>query len=102
MKYTWQNPSWPQFTYDKSQCQHTLYQYALEAGRLAGGMGQLKESLQYEAYIDLMVSEAIHTSQIEGENINREDVRSSIKKCWVLLLQRRELPIQGLKALPHL
>jgi len=46
---------------------------------LSGGMGQLKDSLQYEAYIDLMVSEAINTSQIEGERLDREDVRSSIK-----------------------
>ena len=79
MKYSWQNPDWPRFTYDEAQCRDSLYQYALEAGRLSGGMGQLKDSLQYEAYIDLMVSEAINTSQIEGERLDREDVRSSIK-----------------------
>ncbi len=79
MKYSWQHPDWPKFTYDDAQCRDSLYQYALEAGRLSGGMGQLKDSLQYEAYIDLMVSEAINTSQIEGERLDREDVRSSIK-----------------------
>lgn len=79
MKYNWQNPDWPQFTYDTNQSSENLYQYALEAGRLSGGMEQLQNSLQYEAYIDLMVSEAIHTSQIEGERLDREDVRSSIK-----------------------
>ena len=79
MKYSWQHPDWPNFTFDETPCQDALYQYALEAGRLSGGVRQLKDSLQYDAYIDLMVSEAINTSQIEGERLDREDVRSSIK-----------------------
>lgn len=79
MKYSWQHPDWPNFTFDETQCQNVLYQYALEAGRLSGGIGQLEKTLQYDAYIDLMVSEAINTSQIEGERLDREDVRSSIK-----------------------
>lgn len=79
MKYSWQHPDWPNFTFDSAQSKNFLYQYALEAGRLSGGVNQLKDSLQYEAYIDLMVSEAINTSQIEGEKLDREDVRSSIK-----------------------
>lgn len=79
MKYSWQHPDWPNFTFDETQCRDALYQYALEAGRLSGGMSQLENTLQYDAYIDLMVSEAINTSQIEGERLDREDVRSSIK-----------------------
>ncbi|MEP3349365.1 MAG: Fic family protein [Marinomonas sp.] len=79
MKYSWQHPDWPNFTFEESQCKEALYRYALEAGRLSGGMSQLESALQYDAYIDLMVSEAIHTSQIEGERLDREDVRSSIK-----------------------
>lgn len=79
MKYSWQHPDWPHFTFDSAQSGDFLYQYALEAGRLSGGMSQLNSSDQYEAYIDLMVSEAINTSQIEGEKLDRKDVRSSIK-----------------------
>ncbi|TYL46727.1 Fic family protein [Marinomonas sp. IMCC 4694] len=79
MKYSWQHPDWPNFTLDETLCRDALYQYALEAGRLSGGMSQLENTLQYDAYIDLMVSEAINTSEIEGERLDREDVRSSIK-----------------------
>ena len=79
MKYTWQHPNWPNYIYDESQSQNTQYQYALEAGRLSGGLGQLSNSEQYDAYIDLMVSEAINTSKIEGEKLDSEEVRSSIK-----------------------
>tara|TARA_R110001632_G_scaffold40314_1_gene101016 strand:- start:25556 stop:26722 length:1167 start_codon:yes stop_codon:yes gene_type:complete len=79
MKYSWQYPDWPNLTFDETQCRDALYWYVLEAGRLSGGMSQLENTLQYDAYIDLMVSEAINTSQIEGERLDREDVRSSIK-----------------------
>ncbi|WP_052692311.1 Fic family protein [Teredinibacter purpureus] len=79
MKYCWQHPDWPNFTYNDREIRNTLYSYALESGRLSGGVGQLKESLQNEAYIGLMVNEAIKTSQIEGEILDSEDVRSSIK-----------------------
>ncbi len=79
MKYSWQHPLWPQFSYDTAAVQPLLYQYAQHAGKLAGGLQQLNQSLQSEAYLDLMISEAIHTSDIEGERLNREDVRSSIK-----------------------
>lgn len=79
MKYNWQHPDWPNFYYDGAQCKNHVYQYALEAGRLSGGVGQLVETVQYEAYIDLMVCEAIASSKIEGVVLSKTDVRSSIE-----------------------
>lgn len=79
MKYNWQHPDWPNFVYDGAQCKKHVYQYALEAGRLSGGVGQLVETVQYEAYIDLMVCEAIASSKIEGVVLSKTDVRSSIE-----------------------
>ena len=79
IQYIWQDKDWPNFSYDENANKDSLYQYAMEAGRIAGGVGQLQESLQYEAYVDHMVREAIKTSEIEGEHLDREDVRSSIK-----------------------
>lgn len=79
MAHNWQHSDWPNFTYNDTDCREVLYQYALLAGKLSGGMAQLTASLHDEAYLDLMVSEAVKTSEIEGENLNSEDVRSSIK-----------------------
>jgi Fic family protein len=79
MEYNWQHPDWPNFEFDEAQFKDNLYQYAIDAGRLSGGIGQMQAALQYEAYVDLMVSEAINTSKIEGERLDRQDVRSSIK-----------------------
>ncbi len=41
-------------------------------------MSHLSEENKNDALIDIMVSEAIKTSQIEGEDLNRDDVHSSI------------------------
>ena len=79
MKYCWQHPDWPNFTYDDCELRHLLYVYAFDSGKLSGEMVQLKEPLRNEAHLILMASEAIKTSQIEGELLNSEDIRSSIK-----------------------
>lgn len=79
MRYNWQHPQWPNFDYDGAQCKKNVYQYALEAGRLSGGVGQLVETVQYEAYIELMVCEAMASSKIEGVVLSKTDVRSSIE-----------------------
>jgi len=79
ISYSWQSPEWPNFQFDLGQIQAILYDYAIEAGRVAGGMNQVSSLNRSEAVLDLMVDEAIRSSQIEGENLDREDVRSSIK-----------------------
>lgn len=79
MKYIWEHPDWPRFTYQTDALQGVLYQYAAEANALAGRLAGVDEEAKSEALIDLMVTEAIRTSQIEGEQYDRDDVRSSIR-----------------------
>src|SRR5580698_1199652 len=57
-----------------------VYSYALESGLLAGGLEQLPNETQVETLIEIMVNEALKSSEIEGEKIAYEDVRSSIRK----------------------
>lgn len=78
MKYIWESKNWPEFEYDLSGIQDVLYGYAMETSALSGGVAQLPNDLQNDAVLDLMVSEAIKTSEIEGEKLDQEDVRSSI------------------------
>lgn len=80
MRYNWQHSQWPQFEYDLTGVQDLLYNYAIEASTLLGGLNQIPEEMQTDAVIDLMVSEALATSEIEGEKFSDDDVRSSIKK----------------------
>ena len=63
-------------------CQAYMKRYFLlqkKLGLFSGKLTHLTENLQTEAMINLMVEEAVKTSEIEGEYISRPDVRSSIK-----------------------
>jgi|TARA_B100000315_G_scaffold257169_1_gene305106 Fic family protein len=77
--YIWQKADWPRFTWDTEAVDQYAYTYALEASSLVGEVKHLSKAEKSDALIDLMVSEAVKTSQIEGEKFDREDVRSSIR-----------------------
>lgn len=79
MKYNWQQKDWPHFTYDTSQVEGLLYDFVERVGRSTGLLDALSEESQKEAIVELMVAEAIKTSEIENEYLSRQDVMSSIK-----------------------
>jgi len=79
MRYNWQQPDWRKFTYDSTAIEQLLFDFAEKAGRISGFLKGMSEDAQTEAMVDMMVSEAIKTSEIEGEYISRKDVMSSIR-----------------------
>ena len=79
MKSNWQQTDWPEFKYDDLQIQDNLLTFAEQTGHVSGLLKGLPDSTQTEAIIDLMVSEAVKTSEIEGEYLSRSDVMSSIR-----------------------
>ncbi len=79
MLYNWQQKDWPEFKYDLTGVEDVLFALAEKVGQASGLLKGLPESTQTETVIDLMVSEAIKTSEIEGEYLNRRDVVSSIR-----------------------
>ncbi|GAB4191667.1 MAG: Fic family protein [Wenzhouxiangellaceae bacterium] len=79
MTYIWQFPGWPEFHYDASQVEESVLRFMEKTGRVSGLLDGLPESTRIDSVIDLMVSEAVTTSQIEGEYLSRQDVLSSIR-----------------------
>lgn len=77
--YNWQQPDWPNFQYDINTIHESLISIAEKTGLISGKLAHLDNRLKTEALINLMVEEAVKTSQIEGEYLSRPDVRSSIK-----------------------
>ena len=80
MRYNWQQKDWPNFQYQTTDIEDMLFDFAQRTGRISGVLEGLSETEQTEAMIDLMVSEAIKTSEIEGEYLSRNDVMSSIRR----------------------
>ncbi len=79
MKYIWQQENWPEFQYDLTGIQEKMIRFTEKTGRVDGLLSALPESLQMDAVIELMVAEAVKSSEIEGEMLSRPDVMSSIK-----------------------
>ena len=79
MTYNWQLPDWPEFRYELGGVAEALLAFADHAGRVDGLLEGLPEDLGTEAVLDLMIAEAIRSSAIEGETLNRDAVMSSIR-----------------------
>ena len=79
-QYSWQRKDWPNFTYSLENVEDDLFLYAEKSGKVSGILNALPADIKMEAIIDMMVSEAVKTSEIEGEYLSRKDVLSSIKK----------------------
>ena len=76
--WIWQHNNWPTFRYDLSAFSGTIADFNTSASRLAGRVEALTERSQQEITLNLMVSEAVKTMEIEGEHLDRESVVNSI------------------------
>jgi Fic family protein len=91
MIYNWQQRDWPQFKYDLTEIEDILLSFAENVGWVRGLLNGLPEDVQNETLIDMMVAEAVKTSEIEGEYLNRIDVASSIKKYLGLVSKKEQV-----------
>lgn len=79
MTYNWQQNDWRDFRYDILGINDLLVILAEKKGRIGGIIETLPEAVRIETVIGFMVTEAVKTSEIEGEYIARDDVMSSIR-----------------------
>ena len=79
MKYNWQLPNWPNFTYSTETFFQKSLQFAQTFGEFNGIILGINKELKQEALLEILINEAIKTSELEGEFMSREDVMSSIK-----------------------
>lgn len=80
MRYNWEYPDWPNFSYTANASDKRLAEFLLKSGQITGMITGLGDFDKTETTLEMMVVEAIKTSEIEGEFLNRQDIMSSIKK----------------------
>ena len=78
--YNWQLDSWPNFNYSTDNLSPIAVAFAKEFGIAKGLITGLNEDLKQETLVEILITEAIKTSEIEGEYISRENLMSSIMK----------------------
>ena len=88
--YIHQLPDWPRFRWDQQVLAKPLAAVRHQQGRLIGRMEALGFDLRQEAVLQTLTEDVLKTSDIEGEKLDTEQVRSSIAR-------RLGLEIGGLK-----
>ena len=75
-----QHENWPNFTWDAEKLASKLANIRHRQGRLLGRMEGLGFELKREASLSTLTNDVVKSSAIEGENLNPEEVRSSIAR----------------------
>ena len=96
MTWNWQQPDWPAFNWDRSQISVAEERFLLGAGVAIGAVKHLGEDEHNQLLVEVMSGEAVTTSAIEGEVLNRASVQSSIRRQLGLASsdKRRVLPVE--------
>ena len=78
--YIHQRPDWPRFHWDQDALAAPLAEIRHRQGRLLGRMEGLAFGLQKEPELETLTLDVLKSSEIEGEQLNPEQVRSSIAR----------------------
>lgn len=78
--YIWEQENWPNLTWDSGRFAGLLAQVAREQGRLLGKMDSLGFDLRREAQLSTLTEDVVRSSEIEGEKLDTDQVRSSIAR----------------------
>ena len=78
--YIYEFKEWPHFIWDAQQLAEPLAAIRHRQGRLIGNMEALGFKFRQEAVLQTLTADVLNTSEIEGERLDAEQVRSSIAR----------------------
>jgi Fic family protein len=84
MRWNWQQNGWPRFEYDTVALEELEERFRIEAARLIGATSIIADDHRQQFTIALMSEEALQSSRIEGEVLNRDSVASSLLRQFGL------------------
>lgn len=80
MAYIWEAEDWPAHRWDDRALATLLARVSHEQGRLLGKMEGLGFELRGEAHLRTLTEDVVRSSEIEGQHLPRDQVRSSIAR----------------------
>lgn len=78
--YIWQTPDWPEWRYDLARLARLLSDVSRAQGLLLGRLADVGLSLRDQASLAALTDDVTKTSEIEGERLNVDSVRSSVAR----------------------
>jgi Fic family protein len=91
--WNWQQPDWPNFSWDKALLRKAEEHFLKGTGMFAGTLKHLGSADREQLLVEAISAEAVTTSEIEGEILDRASVQSSIRRQTTAELPRT--PIAG-------
>jgi Fic family protein len=79
-RYIHQLKGWPKLSWSEKQLQAPLAAARYRQGKLLGQMGALGFERRAEAVLDTLTQDVLKSSEIEGEVLDKEQVRSSLAR----------------------
>lgn len=93
-KYIWQQKAWPHMTWKNESLSSILAEVNLLRGKLLGRITMFGFEEQNLSMLESLTQEIVHSAKIEGEDLNRDSVRSSVA-------MQLGLPYEGLPTPDH-
>jgi Fic family protein len=91
MTWNWQQPDWPKFVWNQSRLAMAEQQFLVGGGVLVGAIKHLGAENRNVLTVEAMSTEALTTSEIEGEFLDRASVQSSIRRQLGLATDNRKI-----------
>ena len=91
MQWNWQHKDWPEFTWNTDALDAYERTFLHETGVIVGAAKHFSADDKTRIIIDVITDEAMKTSEIEGEQLNRDSVQSSIRKHFGLKTEHRRI-----------
>jgi Fic family protein len=92
MAWNWQQSDWPVFRWNDATLAPFEARFLQNAGEQIGSIKHVGDEDRIAILIDMMTGEALKTSEIEGELLNRDSVQSSLRRQFGLQTDHRRIP----------
>lgn len=86
VRYIWQDKTWPQLTWSAKELEPVLSEAYYYLGMFFGRLSGIGFDLRNQAGFEALSEEIVSSSAIEGEALNRADVRSSVARRMEIVL----------------
>ena len=84
MRWNWQHPDWPHFRFRQALLANREALFLRQGGMVIGTVRHVPDEEKLSLVIELISTEALKTSEIEGEILDRDSVQSSLRRQFGL------------------
>lgn len=88
MKWNWQLSGWKSFAYKVDEFQEYEKKFLELSGQCMGALKHVEKEGKTQLQIEILRDEALQTSEIEGELLDRDSVQSSIRRQFGLQVSK--------------